>query len=96
LELNDSLLVLTGSNRSANINLSNVLQIEQDLCNNELHLIVASSTMSKYSQYASIKMKNMYLRFAERTECIIWHEYLTYAIQQAKDHSWSKTNELVI
>jgi len=52
--------------------------------------------MSKYSQYASIKMKNMYIRFVERTECIIWHEYLTYAIQQAKDHSWSKTNELVI
>lgn len=43
-----------------------------------------------------MKMKNIYIRFDNKNDYIIWLECLTNAIQQAKDQSWSKTNELVI
>jgi hypothetical protein len=58
----------------------------------ELHLIVAS----KSSRYSSIEMKNVYIRFDDKHDYVNWFECLSNAIQQAKDQSWSQTNELVI
>jgi hypothetical protein len=79
-------------NRTSTIHLSNVLHIEQDYSNTELHLIIAS-TISKYS---SIKMTHVYIRFQDKINYIIWYDYLINAIQQAKDQCWSKTNELIL
>jgi hypothetical protein len=87
--------MFTQINRTSSICLSNVLRINEDFANTELHLIVAS-TSSKHSRYSSIKMKHVYIRFEDKNAYISWLEYLTNAIQEAKDQNWSKTNELVI
>ncbi len=93
--MSDSKLLFTQMNRTSNIHLSNILHIEQDYSNTELHLIIAS-TISKYSRYSSIEMKHVYIRFQDKIDSIIWYDYLINAIQQAKDQSWSETNELIL
>lgn len=82
-------------NHITTISLSNVLHIEEDISNKELHLITASTT-SKLSPYSSIRMKHVYIRFQEKNNYTLWLEYLRNAIQKAKDQSWRKTNELII
>jgi hypothetical protein len=52
--------------------------------------------MNKSSKHPSVKMLRVYLRFEHKNEYFIWIRHLTNAIQQAKDQSWTKTNELVI
>ncbi len=78
--------------RTSSICLSNILHIQENFSNIELQLIIAS-TISKYS---SIKMSHVYIRFEDKNDYIIWLKYLTNVIQEAKDQSWSKTNELFI
>ena len=95
LELSHSRLLIGDKCRTSRICLSNIIRINEDFANREFHLITASSS-SKHSQYSSMKMKNIYIRFDNKNDYIIWLECLTNAIQQAKDQSWSKTNELVI
>ena len=75
--------------------LSNIVHIQEDPSNKELCLIVAS-TMIKSSQYSSVKIIRVYLHFEHKNEYFNWFQHLTNAIQQAKDQSWSKKNELVI
>jgi hypothetical protein len=41
-------------------------------------------------------MSHVYIRFEDKNDYIIWLKYLTNVIQEAKDQSWSKTNELFI
>jgi hypothetical protein len=41
-------------------------------------------------------MKHVYIHFQNKYDYIIWLDYLTNAIQQAKDQSWLKTNEVII
>ncbi len=79
-------------NRTTRICLSDVIRINENFSNLELHLIVAS----KYSRYTSIEMQNVHIRFDDKHAYVLWLECLANAIQQAKDQSWSQTNELVI
>ncbi len=52
--------------------------------------------MKKSSQYSSVKIKRVYVHFEDKNDYCDWLQYLTTAIQDAKDQSWSKTNELII
>jgi hypothetical protein len=69
--------------------------IQEDFSNEELCLLVASNSR-KSSRYSSLKIKRVYIRFEDKNDYCIWLDYLTNAVQDAKDRSWSKTNELVI
>lgn len=96
MELSDGKLIFTQINRTSTIiSLSNVLHIEEDLSNGELHLISALTT-SKSSPYSSIRMKHVYIRFQEKHNYVLWLKYLKNGVQKAKDQSWRKTNELII
>lgn len=80
---------------TTNISLANVVHIQEDCSNEELRLVVAG-LMNKSSKHSSIKMMRVHLRFENKNQCYLWLHHLTNAIQQAKDQSWSKKNELVI
>jgi hypothetical protein len=102
LESTDSRLLFTSVDRtkiSSSITtsfcLANVVHIQEDPSNEELRFVVAA-TMNKSSKHPSVKMLRVYLRFEHKNEYFIWIRHLTNAIQQAKDQSWTKTNELVI
>jgi len=75
--------------------LSNVVHIQEDPSNEELRLIVAR-IMNKSSKHTSRKMTRIHLRFEHKNEYFVWFHHLTNAIQQAKDQSWTKKNEVVI
>ena len=75
--------------------LANVVHIQEDPSHEELRLVVAGS-MHRSSKHASVQMTRVYLRFEHKDEYDHWYHHLTNAIQQAKDRSWTKTNELVI
>ena len=77
----------------SSVSLANVVHIHEDPSNEELRFIVAAAPSSKST---SVKMVRVYVRFQRVTEYISWFHHLTVAIQQAKDHSWNKTNELII
>ena len=79
------------SSMTTSLCLANVVHMQEDPSNEELRLIVAG-TMNK----SSIKMMRVHLRFEHKNEYFIWFHQLTHAIQQAKDQSWTKKNELVI
>jgi len=80
---------------TTSLSLSNVVHIQEDPSNEELRLIVAG-IMNKSSKYTSRKMMRIHLRFEHKNEYFVWFHHLTNAIQQAKDQSWTKKNELVI
>jgi hypothetical protein len=80
---------------TTNLSLANVVHIQEDPSNIELRLVVAG-IMNKSSKHSSIKMRRVHLRFEHKNEYYIWLPHLTNAIQQAKDQSWTKKNELVI
>jgi hypothetical protein len=77
------------------LHLANVVHIEEDSTNEELRLMVVSSA-KKSSKHGSVKMMRVYIRFERQEEYSIWFHHLTACIQQAKDQSWMKTNELII
>jgi hypothetical protein len=52
--------------------------------------------MRQSSRYSSVEMKRVYIRFEDKNDYCIWLHYLTNAIQDAKDQSWSKTNEVLM
>lgn len=80
---------------TSSISLANVVHVQEDSSNEELRLVVAG-LMNKSSKHSSIKMMRVHLRFEHQTQCYFWLHHLTNAIQQAKDQSWTKKNELVI
>ncbi len=83
------------SSMTTSLCLANVVHIQEDPSNIELRLVIAG-IMNKSSKHSSIKMMRVHLRFEHKNEYYIWLHQLTNAIQQAKDQSWTKTNELVI
>ncbi len=83
------------SSMATSLCLANIVHIHEDPSNEELRLVVAG-TMNKSSKHPSVKMMRVHLRFEHKNEYFIWFHQLTHAIQQAKDQSWTKTNELVI
>jgi hypothetical protein len=102
LELTDSRLLFTSVDRTnisssmtTSFSLANVVHIQEDPSNEELRLIVAA-TINKSSKHSSVRMIRVHLRFQHKNEYFIWFHHLTNAIQQAKDQSWTKKNELVI
>ncbi|CAF1488453.1 unnamed protein product [Adineta steineri] len=104
LELSDLRLKLTEIDRTnisssssitTSLCLANVVHIQEDCMNKELRLIVAR-TIKKSSKSASVKMLCIHLRFEHKNEYFTWFQQLTNAVQQAKDQSWTKKNELVI
>ena len=99
LELTQWKLSFTPIDQSVSINtsvsLSNVIHIEQDASNEELCLLVASNLKTP-TRYSSLKIKRIYVRFDNGSDYHIWLDYLRNAVQDAKDQSWSKTNELII
>lgn len=84
-----------GSSSNEHLALASVVHIQEDPGHEELRLIVAGPS-TKSSKHSSVKMMRVYLRFQRQEEYWTWFHHLTDAIQQAKDHSWTKTNELVI
>ncbi|CAF1477126.1 unnamed protein product [Rotaria magnacalcarata] len=102
LELSDSKLLFTCIDRTdicssltTSVCLANVVHIQEDRSNEELRLVVAA-TVNKSSKYSSVKMIRVHVRFEHTNEYSLWFHHLSHAIQQAKDQSWSKKNELVI
>ncbi|CAF1051144.1 unnamed protein product [Rotaria sordida] len=102
IELSDLRLLFTRIDRTnicssltSSVSLANVVHVQEDRSNEELRLVVAG-TMSKSSKHSSVKMMRVHLRFEHTNEYIVWFHHLTNAIQQAKDQSWTKKNELVI
>ncbi|CAF1341056.1 unnamed protein product [Adineta ricciae] len=83
------------SSSSTSFSLANVVHIQEDQSNDELRIVIAGST-NKSSKHTSVKMMRLRLRFEHKSEYMIWLHWLNNAIQQAKDQSWSKKNELVI
>ena len=92
MERSDSRLLLTQMNRTSRICLSDVIRLNEDFNDLEIHFIVAS----KCARYSSLETRNVFIRFHDKQTYVTWLESLTDAIQQAKDQSWSQTNELVI
>lgn len=80
---------------TTSISLANVVHIQEDRSNEELRLVVAV-IMNKSSKHSSVKMMRVYLRFEHTNEYCLWFHHLSNAVQQAKDKSWTKRNELVI
>jgi mevalonate pyrophosphate decarboxylase len=80
---------------TTSLSLANVVHVQEDPSNEELRLVVAG-IMNKSSKYSSRKMMRIHLRFEHKNEYFVWFHHLTNAIQQAKDQSWTKKNELVI
>ena len=99
LELSAAKLWFTGMDgietSNEHLTLASVVHIQEDPAHEELRLIVAGPS-TKSSKHSSVKMMRVYLRFQRQEEYWTWFHHLTDAIQQAKDHSWTKTNELVI
>ena len=81
------------SSKTNSVALANVVHIEEDPNQEEIRLIVAATPSGKST---SVKMMRVYMRFQHTNEYRLWLLSLNNAIQQAKDQSWSKTNELVI
>lgn len=80
---------------TTSLSLANVVHIQEDSSNEELRLVVAGTT-NKSSKHSSVKMMRLHLRFEHKNEYFLWFHHLADAIQQAKDQSWTKKNELVI
>jgi hypothetical protein len=81
---------------TTNLSLANVVHLQEDPSNIELRLVVAGIMNKSSRKQSSIKMRRVHLRFEHKNEYYIWFHQLTNAIQQAKDQSWTKKNELVI
>ncbi|CAF0938415.1 unnamed protein product [Adineta steineri] len=86
---------ISSSSITTSLCLASVVHIQEDCMNKELRLIVAR-TIKKSSKSASVKMLCIHLRFEHKNEYFTWFQQLTNAVQQAKDQSWTRKNELVI
>jgi polysaccharide deacetylase 2 family uncharacterized protein YibQ len=93
------MLILTqmdgAESSSTMLDLANVLHMQENHTNEELRLILAGTSM-KTAKPSSVKMMRVHIRFDRQDEYFSWLRQLNEAIQQAKDQSWSKTNEIVI
>ena len=83
------------SSITTSISLANVIHIQEDNSSEQLRLVVVGA-MNKSIKHSSVKIMRVHIRFKHKNEYFLWLHHLKNAIQQAKDQSWTKKNELVI
>ena len=76
--------------------MADVVHIEEDRANEQLHLIVAAPVTKPASRCPSVQRLSIYLRFENRKVQLNWFTSLNDAIQQAKDQSWINKSEVVL